>query len=133
MFLHLSPLLLNDSLLGASSLGRHLHQHGTVSLADADRGALLEDLRDLGVQLDQHVLALLDLLVALVDLLLYPVAERLAHDGVDDVPDVGSRQLLDLLLDREVLEYSRVNIGEAEQALDLQALVLSYPKIPIKL
>ena len=62
----------------------------------------LEDLGYLRVHVDEHVLLGLDLVVALLHLRLDPDSERLANDRIDDIGYVLTRQLLDLLLNREI-------------------------------
>ena len=94
------------------------------TLARAHGRALREDPRDVGVEADQHVLLILDLGVALVDLAVHPVLERLADDGVDDVAEVGPGELLDLLRDGQMLQHLRVLLGEVQHRLHLEALVL---------
>ena len=57
---------------------------------------LLERVEDIIVHRDIEVLALDDLLVTGEALLLDPLSERLADDGVDEVAEIRSGQLLDL-------------------------------------
>ena len=87
-------------------------------------GTVLEGRVHLWVQLDHEVALLRDLLVALHDLLLHPVAEGVAQDGVRDVGDPLLGQPHDLLLVRVVVEGGRVLADELVQALDLERLVL---------
>ena len=88
-----------------------------IPFGDAHRLACLEDLGNFRIEVDHHRLALLDLVVALIHLLLDPIVESLADNGVDHVPQVGPRQLLDLLLDRQEVEDLAVTQSEFEDAL----------------
>ena len=84
----------------------------------------MEDLGNLRVHRD-HVVALYgNLLVPLVHLVVDPVLELLAHDGVDHVRKVGPAQLGDLLAGRQCSFHISVVLGELEDVLDGQPLEL---------
>ena len=84
----------------------------------------LEDLGDLWIHVDEHVLFRLDLVIALLHLRLDPESEWVPHYRIDDVGYELPGQLLDLLLDREVLVHTRILLGEGLHILDRQALEL---------
>ena len=86
----------------------------------------LEDLSDLWIHVDEHVLLGLDLVIALLHLRLDPESEWVPHDRIDDVGYELPGQLLDLLLDREVLVHTRILLGEGLHILDRQALELRH-------
>ena len=84
----------------------------------------MEDPRNVWVHGD-HVVALQGyFLVAVVDLATDPVLKILAHDGVDDVREVGSTELSDLLAGRQGPLHLPVVLGKGEYVLDGEALEL---------
>ena len=95
-------------------------------LGRADCCAAGEDLGDLWIQLDEHLLLLGDLLIATLDLLVHEAPEVSLCAGVDHAADVAPRQLQDLLLDlREVLEDLAIlpQGCPRQQVLDVEPLV----------
>ena len=86
--------------------------------------AVQEGSHDVRIHVDSQVLLLNNLLVSLPDLLLDPRGKRLPCACVDDVRQELLRQLLDLLLYREVLEAGRVLVHEDLHLLDGEVLVL---------
>lgn len=69
-----------------------------LMLLTADCRGIPEDLGDVLVHLDGHVLILYHLIVPLIDLLIAPVFEGVSGNRVHDVGDVGSWQLHQFLL-----------------------------------
>ena len=100
---------------GRTILERDLHR---------DVGALAESVRDRGVERDEEGALDGDLVVPLLDLLVDPLGEVLAHDAVGDVGEVLLGQLVDLLLAGEeghdLLEVSDVG----EDVLEGEALIV---------
>ena len=84
----------------------------------------LEDLGDLWIHVDEHVLFRFDLVIALFHLRLDPESEWVPHYRKDHVSCELPGQLLDLLLDREILVHTRILLGEGLHILDRQALEL---------
>ena len=95
-------------------------------LLTADRLARLEDLGDLWIHVDHHVLLGLELLVARVHPGLHPLGEDVARDGVDHVCYVLPGQLLELLVNRKVAGYLMMVTGERLHVLDRQAFELRH-------
>ena len=102
----------------------------TVSFAGAHGRALREDARDVGVEAHQHILLILDLYVTLSNFSIYPLFERIAYDGINQVTEIGSRQLPDLPLDGQVVEDLGMLLYELEHQLDLETLILRYVDHP---
>lgn len=96
---HFSFLIFVYLLSCSSPLRRRFHQERGFSFRHAHGGALLEDLRYLRVHVNQHLLLLLELLVSLVDPVVYPIVEPGPDYRVDDVAQILARELLDLLFD----------------------------------
>jgi hypothetical protein len=91
-----------------------------------DGGGLLEDLGDLGVHGDDVVPLMGNLLVPDIHLLMHPLLEGLTHDGVDDVGEVATAELGDLLArGQRVLHLHGVG-GEPEDLLDGEPLELGH-------
>ena len=87
----------------------------------------LEPCEDLRVHVDSEVLLLDELLVPLGDLLVDPVLERLADDGVDEVGDVGPGQLLHLSrLHGQRLLYCWVALGVMEHGSRAESLEVRH-------
>ena len=124
LLLLFSLLLFEDLLLSSSSYRRRLHEVRRIPFADAHRLACLKYLGNFRIEVDHHRLALLDLVVALIHPLLDPIVESLPDDGVDHVPLIGPRQLLDLLLDRQEVEDFAMAQSKFEDALHFEPLIL---------
>ena len=91
----------------------------------ADGFRSLEDLVDLGIELDVHVPVVLDLVVANVDLTIYPVPERSTDHAVDHICDVLSWQLLPLIWNQwQRSHHRRKLLCKGQHEFDLEALVL---------
>ena len=87
----------------------------------------LEGCEDFWVQLDAEVLLFDNSLVPLLDLLIDPILEDGADDGVDHVGDVLTGQLEPLtLLFRKCLHHRWEVEGVEEHGLDLQALEVRH-------
>ena len=71
-----------------------------------------EDLGDLRVHVDHHILFCFDLVVALLHLSLYPLGKRSTHDGIYDIGDVLPRQLVHLLFDGKVAGDARIRVAK---------------------
>ena len=69
-----------------------------LMLLTADCRRIPEDLGDVLVHLDGHVLIVNHLVVPLIDFLIDPVFERVSSNRVHDNGDVGSWQLHQFLL-----------------------------------
>ena len=84
---------------------------------------------DLGVHLDKHVLLLGDLGVALLDALLDPGREVVAHDGIGNINQELLRDLLHLLFGWQVREH----LGDLDhlgiEQRDGERLVLGHMKV----
>ena len=83
-----------------------------------------EDLRQLRVQVDHHVLFGFHQLIPLFHLLFYPFPEWIADDGVDHVAEPWLGHLVDLSFVRQVLEDLWVIFEELADLDEGQLLVL---------
>ena len=87
-------------------------------LLTGDGRRLMEDSSDLRIHGD-HVVALeCNLLVSAVDLCIHPVLEILSHDGVDNIGQVGTTQLLDLFAWRQGTLHISIILSKIENVLD---------------
>ena len=78
----------------------------------------MEDPRNVWIHGD-HVVALeCNPLVTAVDLCIDPVLEILSHDGVDNIGQVGTTELLDLFAGRQGPLNISIVLGEIEDVLD---------------
>ena len=74
--------------------------------------------------MDHHLLLLLELLMTLVDSVVDPIVESGPDHRVDDVAQVLSRDLPNLLLDGQVREDLRVVGCKIQNPFNFEAIVL---------
>ena len=93
-------------------------------LLTGDGRRLVEDSSYLRIHRDHVVAFECDPLVTAVDLCIHPVLEVLPHDGVDDICQVGTTELLDLFAGRQCPLNISIVLSEVEDVLDGEALEL---------
>ena len=87
-------------------------------LLTGDGSRLMEDSSYLRIH-GNHVIALeSNPLVSTVDLCIDPVLEILTHDGIDNIGQVGTTELLDLFAWRQSTLYISIVLGKIEYVLD---------------
>ena len=102
---------------------KKFYRRGPSNLLTGNGGGLLKNRQYLRVQLHLHLVLLLELGVACRYLLVDPLLERLADDGVDDIAQPLSGQLLDLIgVLRQDEHDLRMLLGELDEVLDLESL-----------
>ena len=95
-----------------------------------DGGGGSSGLSDAALELDLHALLLRELFVASKALLVDPLLEGLADEGVDDVADVRPGHLPDLPHDGEGSLDSRIGEAEVEDEVQGEVLVLGFDDDP---
>ena len=95
-----------------------------------DGGGGSSGLSDAALELDLHALLLRELFVASKALLVDPLLEGLADEGVDDVADVRPGHLPDLPHDRKGSLDSRIGEAEVEDEVQGEVLVLGHSDDP---
>ena len=93
-------------------------------LLTGDGRRLMEDSSYLRIHRDHVVAFECDPLVTAVDLCIHPVLEVLSHDGVDDICQITTTELLDLFAGRQGTLNISIILGEIEDVLDGQAFEL---------
>lgn len=122
--------LIFNLLLGPSPFRRGLEELVRGAFGGADCIALHEDLGDLRVELDVHVLLLLDLVVPLFDESVNPVAELHFQLGVDDVDEVLSWELLNLYESvRQVHHHERKVLSKLNELIHGEVIVLRNAQV----
>ena len=86
----------------------------------------VEDVSDSWVHRNEVVALMGNLVVANAHLLVHPSLEWLTNNGVDDVGEVATTQLGDLLARRQSHLDLQVILGELKDALDGEALELGH-------
>ena len=87
-------------------------------LLTGDCRRLMEDSGYLRIHGDHVVSLECNPLVSAVDLCIDPVLEILSHDGVDNIGQVGTTELLDLFAGRQGPLNISIVLGEIEDVLD---------------
>ena len=93
-------------------------------LLTGDGRRLMEDSSYLRIHGDHFVALECNPLVSAIDLCIDPVLEILTHDGVNNIGQVGTTELLDLFAGRQCPLNISIVLSEVEDVLDGEALEL---------
>ena len=76
------------------------------------------------VQLDDELLVICNLLVAILDNLMHPLLERLTHQCVGHIHDELTRQSRDVTIIRQMVGNLRMFFAELKNRLDTQTFIM---------